>query len=432
MDHQAEITRGSSVLSEQSYWKIVRKQFRKNRLAVWASRVILTLFVIALLADFIANEKPIYCSINGNSHWPIFKSYLVESGLVNWPPELANYQWLEGTYEKVWRAPIPYSAHSQDMANYSLTGPFDEQEVRSWRFWHWLGTDGQGRDVAAGLVHGTRVSMFIGILAMAVAALIGILLGSLAGYFGDEHFKISRARLLLNLLGLPLAIFYAFGTRSYVLLESENFGWQMLVSVFLFFVFLLVVNGLVYILKRIPALNKKVTLAIDIIVMRVIEVMNAIPNLLLLLAILVVIPRPTIWSVMVIIGLISWTTIARFVRAEMIRVRSLEYMQAAQALGFGQWRIIFRHALPNVLTPVLITIVFGIAAAILLEAFLSFLGLGVGIDQITWGRLLSLARNNFSAWWLALFPGLAIFVTVIAFNFVGEGLTDAMDPRLKK
>jgi peptide/nickel transport system permease protein len=135
---------------------------------------------------------------------------------------------------------------------------------------------------------------------------------------------------------------------------------------------------------------------------------------------------------MVIIGLTGWTGIAKYVRAELLRVRSLEYIEAAQSLGFSEWRIIFRHALPNSLTPVLITIAFGIASAILVESSLSFLGIGVQAELQTWGKLLSEAREDVSAWWLAVFPGLAIFVTVTIFNLIGEGLTDALDPRLKQ
>jgi peptide/nickel transport system permease protein len=132
---------------------------------------------------------------------------------------------------------------------------------------------------------------------------------------------------------------------------------------------------------------------------------------------------------MIIIGLLSWTGIAQFVRAELLRIRRQEYIEAAQALGFSDRRILFRHALPNALTPVLITVAFGIAGAVLLESFLSFLGIGLAAESVTWGTMLNLARYQFNAWWLAVFPGLAIFFTVTLFNLIGERLTEAMDPR---
>jgi len=119
----------------------------------------------------------------------------------------------------------------------------------------------------------------------------------------------------------------------------------------------------------------------------------------------------------------------RFIRGELLRVRALEYVQAARSMGFSEWRIMMNHAIPNALTPVLITIAFGIATAILAEATISFLGIGVPPEEVTWGSLLAIARNNFNAWWFAVFPGLAIFITVTMFNLIGEGLTDAMDSR---
>lgn len=423
-----------SVVAEQkgSYYAIIKGQFLKKRSGVWALRVISILFIIALFADFIANEMPIYCKIDGVNYWPIFRAYLVDLGWGKWPEELLNVDWQNLNYESVWRALIPYSSETLDMANASYQSPFGDQQVPGMRYWHWLGTDSLGRDVAAGMVHGTRISMYIGILAMLVATVIGVILGALAGYLGDDKFKLSRGRFLLNLIGLPLAFFYAFGARSYALSEGDFFLGQLMISILWFVGVLLIANLIGLLVQKIPFMHKQVSVAVDILVMRFIEVLNAIPNLLLLLAMLVIIRQPNIWNVMVIIGLISWTGIARFVRAELLKIRSLEYVEAARALGYSRLRIILRHALPNALTPVLITIAFGIAAAILVEAFLSFLGLGVGLEEVTWGKLLSLARRNFSAWWLALFPGLAIFTTVLCFNLVGEALTDAMDPKLKQ
>ena len=147
---------------------------------------------------------------------------------------------------------------------------------------------------------------------------------------------------------------------------------------------------------------------------------------------IVAIAKPSLLIVMVVIGLTSWTGIARFIRGELLRVRNLEYIEAANALGFPEFRTLFKHAIPNALSPVLIAIAFGIAAAILIESTLSFLGIGVPPEILTWGALLSSARQSPTAWWLAIFPGAAIFLTVTIYNLVGEGLTDALDPRLRK
>ena len=134
---------------------------------------------------------------------------------------------------------------------------------------------------------------------------------------------------------------------------------------------------------------------------------------------------------MIILGFVSWTVLPNS-HDELLRIRTLEYIEAAQAFGYSQFRIIFKHALPNALAPVLIAVAFGIASAIIIEAYLSFIGVGIPDDQVTWGSLLNMARDNISAWWIAIFPGTAIFITVTIFNLIGEGLTDALDPKMRE
>ena len=134
---------------------------------------------------------------------------------------------------------------------------------------------------------------------------------------------------------------------------------------------------------------------------------------------------------MIIIGITSWTGIARFTRAEFLRIRSLEFVQAAESLGFSSLRTIFKHALPNALAPVFVSIAFGIASAILIESGLSFLGIGVPDDIVTWGSLLNTGRQNLEAWWLIIYPGIAIFLTITIYNMIAEASRDALDPRLK-
>jgi peptide/nickel transport system permease protein len=135
---------------------------------------------------------------------------------------------------------------------------------------------------------------------------------------------------------------------------------------------------------------------------------------------------------MAIIGFLSVPGVARLTRAEFIRSRSLDYVQSARALGLRDFRIIFRHILPNAISPVFVYVAFGIASAIVAESSLSFLGIGVPADTVTWGSLLSYARDDYSAWWMAVFPGLAIFITVAMYNLIGEGLREALNPKLNK
>jgi peptide/nickel transport system permease protein len=135
---------------------------------------------------------------------------------------------------------------------------------------------------------------------------------------------------------------------------------------------------------------------------------------------------------MAVIGATGWTGIARLTRAEFLKLKQMDFVAAARATGLGQMRIIFRYILPNALAPVLVPITFGIAAAILIESSLSFLGFGAPPPNPSWGALLSAGRTNYQLWWLILFPGLGIFFTVLAYNLVGEGLQEATDPRLRE
>ncbi len=171
---------------------------------------------------------------------------------------------------------------------------------------------------------------------------------------------------------------------------------------------------------------------VDLIGMRLVEIFEAIPTLLVLITVMTLYER-NIYRMMIVIGLLSWTGTARYVRAEFLRLRQQDFVQAAIATGVTTPFIIFKHILPNGLTPVLVTATFGVASAILLEATLSFLGLGL-IDQPSWGQMLNKAREGGQGfvWWMALFPGLAIFLTVFAYALIGDAMRDALDPKLKK
>ena len=168
---------------------------------------------------------------------------------------------------------------------------------------------------------------------------------------------------------------------------------------------------------------------VDIVLSRLIEIVICFPFLFLILAVIAFLP-PSIYNIMIVIGITRWTDIARYTRGEFIRLKAREFTEAARALGVSDRTIIFRHILPNSLAPVLVTATFGVANAILIEAALSFLGLGTQPPTPSWGGLLASAREQDFAWWLTTFPGLAIFLSVTAYNLLGEGLRDASDPRI--
>jgi peptide/nickel transport system permease protein len=171
---------------------------------------------------------------------------------------------------------------------------------------------------------------------------------------------------------------------------------------------------------------------VDATLMRFVDIMLCFPAFFLILAIITFL-EPSIWYIMMVIGLTGWMGVARLVRAETLSIREMDYILAARCIGCSNTRIIFRHILPNAISPVLVSATLGVAGAILTESALSFLGIGVQPPTPSWGNILTSGKDYIEfAWWLSLFPGLAILVTVLAYNLLGEGIRDALDPRVKR
>ena len=427
------------------------KQLKRNKPALWSFYLLLFLGFLSLLAPILATDLPWYVSVGGESYYPAFSDetyYTFQTEDGSQKLERERMDWKRLKTESIWWAPIPYSAATTERRNGYLnsgTGPGEEQLFLTrdgetnpipTRFRHWLGTNEQGEDVLAGLLHGTRTAFTIGIGAMAIATLIGLLLGLAAGYWGDHRFNLSRGELILSLPGLFFGWYYGFHFRIYALQDAwANPSLGLLVQL----LWSLVIFGLVVylflflgrFLSRLPGFESRHTLPVDTIVIRGIEIFQSIPRLVLIFGLIALLEERTVFSLILIIGFSSWVTIARFTRAEMLKVREMDYMEAGKALGLPSWRLMIRHALPNSLAPALVAVAFGVASAILVESGLSFLNLGPSGETVTWGTLLRAGQQNFTSWWLVIFPGLAIFITVLAYNLLGEALRDALDPRLK-
>ncbi len=241
-----------------------------------------------------------------------------------------------------------------------LIAPYDPDDINvkviliapTWQ--HWMGTDGLGRDVLSRMLFGGRISLLVGLVAVGISTVIGIILGAIAGYYR---------------------------------------GW------------------------------------VDTVIMRLVDVMLSIPSFFLILAVIAFL-TPSIINVMIVIGLTSWMGVTRLVRAEFLSLSGREFVLASRALGAKDARLIFTHLLPNSLTPIIVSSVLGVAGAVLMESGLSFLGLGVQAPQASWGNILTDGKDYIQfAWWLSLYPGLAILITVLGYNLLGEGLRDALDPR---
>ncbi|MFL5763800.1 MAG: ABC transporter permease [Bacteroidia bacterium] len=425
-------------------------QFRKNKPAYWSYRILVVLAVIALFSPIIATDQPWYCRYKGVTMFPAFSfSNRCDIRDENGTTEVIQYDiadWKRMDVESIVFAPVPYAANKSDFDNADFVSPSGKQVLidkdgnekpMPWRFKHWLGTNKHGEDVLSGLITGTRISLTIGIISMAIASLIGIFLGAIAGYFGDKRLKTTRGSFWTIVLGLILAYYYAFSVRSYEI--ADGFGTssvamlrELFYSAAIFISIVFIFYKLGKFAGKVSFLSRQVFIPVDSIVSRAIEILISMPLLILIISISAITKEKSMINLMVIIGLTTWTGIARLTRAEFLRISNLEYIHAARSLGFKEFRIIFRHALPNGLAPALVAIAFGVASAILIESSLSFLGIGVPPSTVTWGSLLSAGREQFSAWWLVIFPGLAIFITVTVYNLLGEGLRDALDPRLKK
>jgi peptide/nickel transport system permease protein len=287
-----------------------------------------------------------------------------------------------------------------------------------------MGTDDLGRDVFSRMLQGAWVSLTVGFVAVGISVIIGIFMGGIAGYFGQLHIKTIHILFFLCLMS----------GIGFILINAVFAGTALL---------LLCISTIVFLLsardepsEKKPAAWKGIlfgkAVSVDTLIMRIVDIMLCFPSFFLILTVVALLPA-SIYNIMIVIGLTSWMGTTRFVRAEFLSLREQDFVAAAKALGTGNFRIIFRHIMPNAVAPVLVSATIGIATAILTEAGLSFLGFGVPPPHATWGNILSDGKNFiFDAPWLTFIPGIAILVVVLSFNLFGEGLRDILNPKLRE
>jgi len=403
--------------------------FKVNRFSfIW----LIFLFILTVFANFIANDKPIYANYNGKIYFPVFLDILKDLGLYQWETELVYKDWKKLDLEQsIWTL-IPFLPDQLDMENSPAQPPFSFLKIKNQKFYHYLGTDELGRDIASGLVYGTRYAIIVSFLATFLATIFGILIGSIAGYWGDYDFKISRYSLLVFLIIGSWAFFISFYSRYYRLTDSlsEDFN-EFIIEILISTIFFITISfgfwKILSFLKNLhPYLEEQVSIPLDLMVSRIIEIKLSIPMLLLVI-ILTALAKPSLLLLIGIIAFGQWTTFARLIRAEILKIKRLEYTDAAKIQGFSSLKILTNHVIPNAMPPIWVSISFAIATAILVESALSFLG--IGVNHISWGSLLKSGKSNLNAWWLIVFPGTMIFLTIFTLNQLNETLRKVFNPK---
>lgn len=316
---------------------------------------------------------------------------------------------------------LPFTAQGIDMSKSFRAPSWQLQE-------NFFGTDHLGRDVLAGIIYGCRTSLVVCVPAITIAALAGLLLGLSAGFFGNDRISVQWHALLLCGVVLCAGLYYSFYVDQYSLKQAFDSGfisglWRLVLR--LSFIGLAIV-GIYKLLGR-SKTGKVYPAPIDEMVLKLIELFSSIPRLVLVLA-LAAFLQPSVSVLVLILGFTSWTGMARLARGEVIRVKVLPYIEAAKALGLKDRSIVFHHVLPNILPVVLVSIAFGLANLLALEATLSFLGIGLPPDEVSWGKTISSVRHNFSAWWLVVFPGGYLSLTVLSLHYCSNYLLDRNRP----
>jgi peptide/nickel transport system permease protein len=400
-----------------------------KKIATFIKKIPLVLKVyllIAVLAPLLANERPLVLKYHGEWHFPAFstsnyfKIYNEDGTSESELSEFVNWSDLNADFSIY--APIRWTAGKTDLANANFASPFGEQ----YKFdkvgrkialpilqRHFLGTTRSGEDVCTGLIYGSRISMIIGCLFVLIAGVIGVILGGLAGYFGDHRFKLGWLSVLLTLFLIFPA---SYVSRIFIMSGPEITIGSVLSYTTAFIIFILILCIPILLEKRIGLFKtKEVSIPIDFIVSRFTEIFLSLPRVILILT-LAAISKPSLLMLVLIIGLTSWTDIARITRAEVMKLRDIEFIQVERAMGAKFNRILLLHLAPNILPALQNVFVYGFASAIMTETGLSFLGIGLPPGTPSWGSLMFSARENFTAWWLVILPGLTITLLLISLN----------------
>ncbi|WP_027797801.1 ABC transporter permease [Paraburkholderia acidipaludis] len=348
-----EMSAAAAPAAPVSPWRRTWLRFKAQRLGYWSLIIFSGLFVISLLGEVLANDRPLVVRYDGHYYFPIVKEY-PETLFGGDFPAKTNYldPYIRGRLSSGSNFAIyPPNHFHYDTIDYFATRPFPAPPSAN----NWLGTDQFGRDVLSRLLYGFRLSVLMAMALTVSGVLIGVLTGAVQGFYGGRT---------------------------------------------------------------------------DLIGQRLIEIWASMPDLYLLI-IFASIFEPTLWLLFILLSMFGWLVLSDYVRAEFLRNRSLDYVKAARTMGLSNWQIMWRHILPNSLTPVITFLPFRMSAAILSLTSLDFLGLGVPPPTPSLGELLQEGKNNLDAWWISISAFAALVITLLLLTFMGDALRNALDTRAK-
>ncbi len=331
-------------------WENRFRAFKKNRRAMTAAVLFLSIFVLSLFSELLANDRPLIVKYKGEFYFPVFKTYTDAfwGGDFPTPADYKDPYIVQNINREGWML-MPLIPFSYNTVDYEIDSPAPSAPDRR----HWLGTDDEGRDIVARILYGIRLSVIFAFLLTLCSSFIGIVVGAVQGYFGGKT---------------------------------------------------------------------------DIILQRFIEIWESLPQLFILIIVASVF-LPTFWTILLILMLFSWTSLTAMVRAEFLRTRNFEYVTAAKALGVGNFRIIFRHILPNALVTSVTFIPFILSESIVALTSLDFLGLGLSGEYPSLGDLVRQGKDNLQAPWIGITIFIVLSGLLTMLIFIGEGVRDAFDTR---
>jgi peptide/nickel transport system permease protein len=414
-------------------FKNIKNVIRKRGVK-WEVRALLLFLIASFLSPVITNNKPIFCTVNGQSYYPALSELFGSTSAVNVDGKLftSSSDWNTLTYESVLWAPLKNGPMYNDKANKDFQSPLassvDENDAPlGFREQHLLGTNRQGNDVFSNLLGGIKYSLIIGVCAILIASIIGIFLGAISGFYLDR-FEMGKIQAIGIAVAIIPAWFYGFSTRSYSIVDGFeqsplNGTLQLLFSLAIFFV---IIFSLGWCGKKLDKKlkTKPFNLNIDGLITGLTEVFSSVPRIILIVTIAAISGEKSTLVLILILGLTSWPAFARITRAEVMRLKQKPFIDSAVVSGVPDRKIISVHILKNALPTLVVGIAFGIGSVILVESALSFLNIGVPDNTPTLGAILRSGREHIQAWWLIVFPGLAIFLLIYLFNRIGDKIAE--------